>query len=102
MEGYLNQVRWYSRLIGCTRRSNSAAKSPGRWNATGEAVLYSAPTISMAVLETAAHIDDSGLPLNRYLLELDVPDGVWALRAKNSMSWRCLRPGQRSQPATRA
>lgn len=57
-----------------------AAKRPGRWNDAGEAVVYAAPTISLAVLETAAHIDDAGLPLNRYLLELDVPDDVWALR----------------------
>ena len=57
-----------------------AARRPGRWNDTGEVVIYAAPTISIAVLETAAHIDDAGLPLNRYLLELDVPDDVWALR----------------------
>ena len=54
-----------------------AAKSPGRWNNTGEAVLYTAPTISLAVLETAAHINDAGLPLNRYLVQIDVPDEVW-------------------------
>ena len=57
-----------------------AAKRPGRWNDTSEAVIYSAPSIAIAVLETAAHVDDSGLPLNRYLVELNVPDDVWALR----------------------
>lgn len=57
-----------------------AAKRPGRWNDRGEAVLYAAPTIAIAVLETAAHVDDTGLPLNRYLVELTVPDDVWALR----------------------
>lgn len=57
-----------------------AAKRPGRWNDIGEAMLYTAPTISLAVLETAAYVDDAGLPLNRYVLELDVPDDVWALR----------------------
>ena len=56
-----------------------AAKNPGRWNNAGEAVVYAAPAISLAVLETAAHIDDSGLPLNRYLVQIDVPDDVWAL-----------------------
>ena len=58
----------------------SAARSPGRWNQTGQAVLYTAPTIAIAVLETAAHVDDSGLPLNRYLVRLDVPAGVWRKR----------------------
>lgn len=57
-----------------------ASKQPGRWNDFGESVLYTAPTLSLAVLETAAHVDDAGLPLNRYVLELDVPDDVWALR----------------------
>jgi len=40
-----------------------AAISPGRWNDTGEPVLYTAPSIALAVLETAAHLDDAGLPL---------------------------------------
>jgi RES domain-containing protein len=57
-----------------------AAKSPGRWNDVGQRVLYTAPTIALAVLETAAHIDDAGLPLNRYLVEITVPDAVWATR----------------------
>ena len=53
-----------------------AAKSPGRWNDDGQPALYTAPTIAIAVLETAAHVDDSGLPLNRYLVQIDVPDAV--------------------------
>lgn len=57
-----------------------AAKNPGRWNDAGQRVVYAAPTIAIAVLETAAHIDDAGLPLNRYLVEISVPDAVWAVR----------------------
>jgi RES domain-containing protein len=56
-----------------------AATSPGRWNDEKQAVVYSAPTIAIAVLETAAHIDDAGLPLNRFLVEIDVPDDVWLM-----------------------
>ncbi len=37
----------------------------------------------MAVLETAAHIDDAGLPLNKYLVEITVRDAVWALRGQH-------------------
>ena len=59
-----------------------AAVSPGRWNDENEPVVYCAPTIAMAVLETAAHIDDAGLPLNKYLVEIDVPDGIWGNREK--------------------
>jgi RES domain-containing protein len=61
-------------------RGAGAAKSPGRWNDTGQQVLYTAPTIAIAVLETAAHIDDGGLPLNRFLVEITVPDKTWSAR----------------------
>lgn len=54
-----------------------AAISPGRWNHESEAVVYSAPTVAVAVLETAAHVNDTGLPLNRYLVEIEVPAAVW-------------------------
>jgi RES domain-containing protein len=57
-----------------------AARSPGRWNGFGEPVLYCAPTVGVAVLETAAHVDDAGLPQNRYLVEIAVPDSIWAAR----------------------
>ena len=78
-----------------------AAKSPGRWNDYKEPVVYCAPTIAMAVLETAAHIDDSGLPLNRYLVEIDVPDAVWARRealevAKLHPTWAAIPAGRAS------
>lgn len=59
-----------------------AAISPGRWNNETEVLVYSAPTIAIAVLETAAHIDDAGLPLDRYLVEIEVPAAVWKKRIK--------------------
>jgi RES domain-containing protein len=78
-----------------------AAAHPGRWNDTGQNVLYAAPAISIAVLETAAHIDDGGLPLNRYLLELEVPDDVWAAReeldvATLPITWAAIPAGHAS------
>lgn len=45
-------------------------------------MLYAASTLAMAVLESAARIDDSGLPLNRYVVELVVPDAKWNRRRK--------------------
>lgn len=78
-----------------------AAKSPGRWNDSGEPLLYTAPSISIAVLETAAHIDDTGLPLNRYLVELDVPEDVWNMRevldvAALPLTWSAIPAGHAS------
>ena len=78
-----------------------AAVRLGRWNDSGEPVVYCAPTIAMAVLETAAHIDDAGLPLNKYLVEIVVPDAVWALRrqvpvASLPVTWDAVPAGRAS------
>ncbi len=78
-----------------------AARHPGRWNDYKEAVVYCAPTIAMAVLETAAHIDATGLPLNRYLVEIEVPDVTWARRqevdiAKLPRTWAAIPAGRAS------
>ena len=78
-----------------------AANSPGRWNDHKQPVVYSAPAIAIAVLETAAHVDDFGLPLNRCLVEIDVPDAVWAQReeidvAKLPSTWAAIPAGRAS------
>lgn len=91
-----------TRQYGATDLSGGgAAASPGRWNDYKQAVVYSAPTIAIAVLETAAHIDDAGLPLNRFLVEIHVPDAVWAAReelavASLSSGWSAIPAGQAS------
>jgi RES domain-containing protein len=77
-----------------------AARSPGRWNDDGQAVLYAAPTIALAALETAAHIDDTGLPLNRFLVRLDVPEEVW--EARQTRDPASLPPAWGAIPAGRA
>ena len=77
-----------------------AATRPGRWNGEKEPVIYCAPTIALAVLETAAHVDDSGLPLNRFVIEIDVPDDVWAKHA--TLDVATLPPTWAAIPAGRA
>lgn len=74
-----------------------AARSPGRWDDTGERVVYCAQTISLAVLETAAHIDDAGLPLNKYLIQIDIPEPVWG--AREILSVAALGPTWAAIPA---
>lgn len=54
-----------------------AKRSGGRWNDVGIPVVYTAMNISLACLETVVHLDDD-LPLNRYLVRIDIPDDVWA------------------------
>lgn len=78
-----------------------AAIFPGRWNEEGQNVIYSAPTIAIAVLETVAHIDDAGLPLNRFLVQIDVPDDVWAVHEtidvqRLSPAWAAIPGGRAS------
>lgn len=81
-----------------------AARNPGRWNDHGQPVLYAAPTIAIAVLETVAHIDDAGLPLNRYLVRIEVPDSVWAARqvmdvGRLPVTWAAIPAGRVSVQA---
>lgn len=75
--------------------------NPGRWNDNGEYVLYCAPTIAMAVLETTAHITTTALPLNKYLVRLDIPEAVWKKRTAFSAidlraDWNAIPAGQTS------
>lgn len=57
-----------------------AAASPGRWNKPSERVVYAATTIAMAVLETAAHVRPGSLPLDRYVVRIDMPAEQWNKR----------------------
>ncbi len=57
-----------------------AQRSGARWNRKGTAVLYAATSRALACLETVVHLADAGLPLNRYLVEIAVPDADWAAR----------------------
>ncbi len=43
-------------------------------------MIYASPTLAMAGRETGAHFNSNGLPLNRYVIELDVPADVWKAR----------------------
>jgi RES domain-containing protein len=78
-----------------------AARNPGRWNGDGQPVVYASLSIALAVLETAAHINDRGLPLNRFLVRIDVPQPVWAAREEKSAAslpagWAAIPAGAAS------
>lgn len=57
-----------------------AKMTGGRWNSVGTPLIYSATNISLATLETVLHLRSGGLPFNRFLVRIDVPDKVWAAR----------------------
>lgn len=61
--------------------SGTGAKTTGgRWNSKGTAVVYCATNIALATLETLHYLSGGGLPYNRYLVRIDIPDAVWAAR----------------------
>lgn len=74
-----------------------AAVNPGRWNKEGENMLYTAINNSLAVLETAAHIDSGDLPLTKTLLEIEIPDQLWDKREVPTT----LPPGWQSVPSAK-
>ena len=61
-----------------------AQSSGGRWNRPGRPMLYCACSIALAALETAVHLEIDDLPLNRFLVAVEVPDELWAARIVHS------------------
>lgn len=51
--------------------------SGGRWNDVGVPMVYAASSRALACLETVVHVNAGGLPFNRYLVEVEVPDDLW-------------------------
>ncbi|WP_026188231.1 RES family NAD+ phosphorylase [Methyloversatilis universalis] len=50
--------------------------SDGRWHRKGSPIVYAASSVSLACLETLVHLGPAGLPLNRYLVRIDVPESL--------------------------
>ncbi len=76
-----------------------AEMTGGRWNAKGAPVVYASFTQALACLETIVHLGVCGLPLNRYLVRVEVPDDVWAEAervdlASLSIGWDAAPPGK--------
>ena len=63
----------------------------GRWNNVGVSALYTTENISLAVLELLVRTDKKNIPLNHYLLQIDIPDTASkVLIPKNKLkaSWK--------------
>ena len=57
-----------------------AKTSGGRWNSKGTPMVYCASNIALATLETVHYLKTGGLPFNRYLVRIEVPDDIWNAR----------------------
>ncbi len=80
-------------------RGLGAKMSGGRWNRAGTAVVYAAGTQALACLETIVHLNAGALPLNRYLVRIDIPHAVWNARQSLRLSqapvgWDCRPAGK--------
>lgn len=72
----------------------------GRWNEKGAPVVYAAESRALACLETVVHLAAGGLPFNRYLVEVVIPDALWAAAQRETPA--SLPVGWDAQPASRA
>lgn len=76
-----------------------AEKTGGRWNRPGRPVVYSASSVALACLETVVHLNAAGLPLNRFLVRIEVPDELWQARrtltpADLPVGWSAIPEGK--------
>lgn len=80
--------------------SGTGAKlTGGRWNERDVPAVYSSESRSLACLETMAHLNSGGLPLNRYLVEITIPDDLWSMREEHDAA--SLPVGWDARPASR-
>lgn len=82
-------------------RGIGAQLTGGRWNTESVPMVYSAASIALAVLETFGHLRAAGLPFNRFLVRIDVPEEVW--RAREILvppgGWDAIPSGSASRSA---
>jgi RES domain-containing protein len=80
--------------------SGAGAKATGgRWNEKGRPIVYTSETRALACLETVVHLSAGGLPLNRYLVAVTIPDDAWSKgQTENSAT---LPVGWDAEPAGR-
>lgn len=82
--------------------SGAGAKATGgRWNQAGTPVVYTSETRALACLETMVHLNAGGLPLNRYLVQVTIPDDIRAKAQIESatslpVGWDAEPPGRAS------
>ena len=75
-----------------------AEKTGGRWSRKGTPVIYASCSIALVYLETMVHLSGLELlPLNRYLIRIDIPGTAWKARtvfdAATHVGWDALPTG---------
>ena len=80
------------------RSGEGARRSGGRWNRAGVAMLYCSRSQALACLEVLVQLNSGDdLPLNRFLVAIDVPESDWTQRtrfvAAANIGWDALPAG---------
>lgn len=68
----------------------------GRWNRKGTPLVYCSESRALACIETVVHLVAGSLPLNRYLIEVTVPEALW--QAAQTLSAASAPVGWDAQP----
>lgn len=76
-----------------------AKATGGRWNREGRSVLYTSTSVALACLETVVHSKMGSLPMNRYLVRIDLPLKAWSARVEHTaqslpVGWDALPEGR--------
>lgn len=71
------------------------AATGGRWNEKGVPAVYAASSVALACLETLVHMNQGGLPIARYLVEIQLPREVAEKGSKLDLpdGWNALPAG---------
>lgn len=80
----------------------SAAHNGARWNAVNVPMVYASLSRALSALETLVHLAEPPgveLPLDRYLIEINIHEAAWAAREifnpKSAHDWDAI-PGSKS------
>jgi len=80
-----------------------ARRSGGRWNRVGTPMVYASGSIALAGLETIVHLGAGDVPLNRHLVQIEIPDEVWTAAvqfdAQTNVGWDAIPAGKVSLDA---
>ena len=72
-------------------------RTGGRWNRPGTPMIYTSSSVALACLETIVHLVAGDLPLNRYLVSVEIPDDVWktaaVLETRDHVGWDAIPAG---------
>lgn len=90
------------KYLETTLKGFGAALSEGyRWNGPNTYLVYTAASRALATLEVSVHLDFSeDLPVDRYYVEIDIPDGIEILELRTEdlpRDWNTTPPSLETQ-----